>query len=126
MSPRAPSFRPFSARWASVATKSLIKLMLPLLCLLRGVPRDRLVVVSSAFDVAHDVLDAGVVVEPVHREVLAVPRVLEAAVRHLGHERYEGVDPHAPEIEIPSHPHRPAVVAGPHARGQPVLDAVGP
>src|SRR5215468_3787125 len=33
----------------------------------------------------HDVLDAGVVLEPVHGQVLAVAGVLEAAVRHLGH-----------------------------------------
>ena len=34
-------------------------------------------------DVVHDVLDPGVVLEAVHRQVLAVPGVLEAAVRHL-------------------------------------------
>src|SRR5215475_7120327 len=37
-------------------------------------------------DEAHDVLDAGVVLEAVHGQVLAVTGVLEAAVRHLGHD----------------------------------------
>ena len=50
-------------------------------------------------DVVHDVLDAGVVLEPVHRQVLAVAGVLEPAVRHLGHERDVAVDPHAAEVE---------------------------
>src|SRR3954447_16202309 len=43
--------------------------------------------VGSALDVAHHVLDPGVVLQTVNREVLAVPRMLEAAVRHLGHDR---------------------------------------
>ena len=42
---------------------------------------------GGLFGGRHDVLDAGVVVEAVRREVLAVTRVLEAAVRHLGNER---------------------------------------
>src|SRR5690606_41925268 len=52
-------------------------------------------------DVAHDVLDARVVLEAVHRQVLAVPRVLEAAVRHLRDERDVRVDPHDPEVQTP-------------------------
>src|SRR5215472_5910516 len=81
---------------------------------------------GSFADVAHDVLDAGVVLEPVHGQVLAVPGVLEAAMGHLGHERNMGVDPDRPEVELPGHPHRPAVILRPHAGGQPVLDPVRP
>src|SRR5690349_15663466 len=44
-------------------------------------------------DVVHDVLDPGVVVQAEHRQVLAVPGVLEAAVRHLRDERDVRVDP---------------------------------
>src|ERR1700733_1741390 len=47
----------------------------------------------------HDVLDPGVVLEPVHGQVLAVTRVLEATVRHLGDQRDVGVDPHAAEVQ---------------------------
>src|SRR5919109_1986747 len=69
-----------------------------------------------AADVAHDVLDAGVVLEPVDREVLAVPRLLEAAVRHLRDQRDVGVDPYRAEVQPGGHPHRPPVVTGPDAR----------
>src|SRR3974390_2397038 len=79
-----------------------------------------------ALDVAHDVLDAGVVLEPVDRKVLSVARALEAAMRHLRDERDVGVDPHAAVVEVARHAHRPAVVSGPHRRRQPVLHAVGP
>src|SRR5215203_6981374 len=74
----------------------------------------------------HHVLDAGVVFEAVHGEVLAVARVLEAAVGHLGHEGDVGVDPDAPEIQPAADPHRPAVVLGEYTGGEAVLDAVGP
>ena len=57
------------------------------------------VVRESAVDVRHHVLDARVVLEPVHRQVLAVAAVLEAAVRHLGDERDVGVDPDAAEVQ---------------------------
>src|SRR3954462_13024185 len=82
--------------------------------------------VTSGSAMAPHVLDARVVLEPVHRQVLAVPRVLEAAVRHLRHERDVGVDPHGAEVELLGHPHRAGVVLGPDARGQAVLDAVRP
>src|ERR1035437_7149963 len=49
----------------------------------------------------HDVLDPGVVLEPVHRQVLAVTGVLEAAVRHLGDQREGGFDPEAAEVQPP-------------------------
>ena len=77
-------------------------------------------------DVGHHVLDARVVLEPVRRQVLAVPAVLEPAVRHLRDERDVGVDPDAAEVELLRHPHRPAVVTRPDARRQAVLHAVRP
>src|SRR5215203_3561060 len=80
----------------------------------------------SRFEVGHYVLYSGVVLEAVHREILAVARVLEAAVGHLGHEGDVSVDPHAPEVQPPADPHRPAVVLGEHAGGEAVLDAVCP
>src|SRR5487761_2212189 len=81
---------------------------------------------GSDVDVVHHVLDAGVVLEAVDRQVLAVARVLEPAVGHLGHHRDVGVHPHATEVEVAGEAHRPAVIAGPHRRGQAVVDAVGP
>src|SRR5215218_7083110 len=74
----------------------------------------------------HDVLYAGVVFEAVHGEVLAVARVLEAAVGHLGDEGDVRVDPDAPEVQPPADPHRPPVIPREHAGGEAVLDAVGP
>src|SRR3954464_2224543 len=74
----------------------------------------------------HHVLDARVVLEAVHRQVLALARVLEAAVRHLGDERDVGVDPDTAEVQTPGHAHRAAVVAGPDRGGQAVPYAVGP
>ena len=84
-----------------------------------GVPADGSVVRG------HHVLDARVVVEAVARQVLAVARVAEAAVRHLGDERDVGVDPHAPEVELARQPVGGAVVAGPDAGGEAVGHAVG-
>jgi hypothetical protein len=52
--------------------------------------------------------------------------VLEAAVGHLGDQGDVGVDPDAAEVEGPGHAHGAAVVAGPDAGGEAVLDAVGP
>src|SRR5689334_12628574 len=68
-------------------------------------------------DVVHDVLDAQVVVQPENGQVLAVAGVLEPSVRHLRDERDMGVDPHHAEVEAVRHPHRPAVVGGPHRAG---------
>src|ERR1041384_5248405 len=76
-------------------------------------------------DVVHDVLDPGVVVQPEHREVLAVPRVLEAAVRHLRHEGDVRVHPDPAELERVRHAHRAAVVGGPDRAAQAVLHVVG-
>src|SRR3954453_17233643 len=77
---------------------------------------------GSLADVGHDVLDPRVVLEAVHRQVLAVAGVLEAAVRHLGHQRDVGVDPDAAEVQPLAHPHGPAEVPGPHARRKAELD----
>src|SRR5215467_834838 len=74
----------------------------------------------------HHVLDAGVVLEPVHRQVLAVPGALEAAVRHLGDQRDVRVDPDAAEVQPPRHPHGTPVVGGPDRGRKPVLGAVRP
>src|SRR5215213_10518507 len=71
-------------------------------------------------------LYAGVVFEAIHGEVLAVARVLEAAVGHLGDEGDVRVDPHAPEVQPPADPHGPSVVLREHAGGEAVPNAVGP
>src|SRR6478609_11386268 len=84
------------------------------------------ILIGSLTGVAHHVLDAGVVLEAVAGEVLAVAGVLEAAVRHLGDERDVGVDPDSAEVEPARHPQGTGVVAGPDARGERVLDVVGP
>src|SRR5256714_6636543 len=81
---------------------------------------------SSVTEVAHNVLDPGVVLESVYRQVLAVPGVLETAVRHLGDEQDVGVDPDGPEVQLARHAHGPAVVPGPDAGGQAVLYPVRP
>src|SRR5688500_14154142 len=73
-------------------------------------PTTRMRMLISDLDVRHDVLDAGVVLEAVHGQVLAGAGVLEAAVGHLGHDRDVGVDPHAAEVEPAGHAHGPAVV----------------
>src|SRR3954447_12525834 len=74
----------------------------------------------------HHVLDPRVVLEAVHREVLAVTAVLEPAVGHLGDERDVRVDPDHAEVEVATHPQCAAVVAGPDAGRQAVLHPVGP
>src|SRR4028119_652584 len=76
--------------------------------------------------VGHDVLDAGVVLEAVHGEVLAVAGVLEPAVGHLGDDGDVRVDPDAPEVQPPAYPHRPPVILREDAGGEAVADAVGP
>src|ERR1700722_14823963 len=81
---------------------------------------------SSGFDIAHHVFDPGVILESVHREILAVPGMLVAPVRHLRHERDVRIDPHATEVERAGHTHRAAVVARPDTRREAVLDTVGP
>src|SRR6478752_7056750 len=89
-------------------------------------PTSRILIVWSFADVGHHVLDAGVVLQAVHREVLSVAGVLEAAVWHLRDERDVRVDPHRTEVEQTGHPHGPTVVLGPDAGGEAVLHPVGP
>src|SRR4249920_2644789 len=74
----------------------------------------------------HHVLDLRVVLQRVHRHVLAVPALLVAAVRHLGGDHEVRVHPHGPVLEASSHPHRAARVARPHGRREPVDDVVRP
>src|SRR3954454_23442308 len=82
--------------------------------------------VCSAVDVGHDVLDPGVVLKTVKRQVLAVAGMLEAAVRHFGNDWDVRVDPDAAEVEPFGHPHGAAVVPRPDRGRQTVLRAVGP
>jgi len=59
------------------------------------------------------VLDAGVILEAVARQILAISRALEAAVRHLRNDWDMGVDPDASEVKGLGHAHRGAVILGP-------------
>src|SRR6185312_15110106 len=79
-------------------------------CRARAPPRPHL-----PADVAHHVLDPGVVLEAVTRQVLAVPGVLESTVRHLGDDWYVRVDPDAAEVEVLGTAHGATVVARPDA-----------
>src|SRR6478735_4736080 len=79
----------------------------------------------SGVEGGHDVLDAGVVLHPVHGEVLAVTGLLEAAVRHFGREEDVGVNPDGTEVQVPAQAHGGSVVGGPDAGGQGVVDVVG-
>ncbi|MDH6454267.1 hypothetical protein M2156_001392 [Streptomyces sp. SAI-149] len=69
-------------------------------------------------DKNHHVLDAGVVVEAVAGQVLAVAGGSEPAVRHLGDERKVGVGPHAPEVRVAAEAVGGAVVPRPNAGGE--------
>src|SRR6476659_3030806 len=55
---------------------------------------------SASSDLEHDVLHDRVVIDRVLALVLAVARFLEAAVRHLRHEREVVVDPDGPEVDV--------------------------
>ena len=58
-------------------------------------------------------LDAGVILEAIVREILAVSAALEATVRHLGHNREMGIDPNASEVKGFGQTHRATMVLGP-------------
>ena len=58
-------------------------------------------------------LDAGVILKAVIREILAVSAPLETAMWHLGDDWNVGVNPDAAEVKGLGHAHRAAVVLGP-------------
>ena len=58
-------------------------------------------------------LDAGVILKAVGRQILAIAGALEATVRHLGNDRDMGIDPDASEVKGLGHPHRGSVIPGP-------------
>ena len=60
-------------------------------------------------------LDSGVILESIARQVFAIAGVLEATVGHFSHHRDVGVNPDAAEIEGLCHPHRPTMIFGPDA-----------
>src|SRR6478672_1121277 len=74
----------------------------------------------------HHMLDLRVLLERVHRHVLAIPALLVAAVRHLVEERDVGVDPDGAELELAGHAQGAADVARPDGRREAVVDAVRP
>jgi len=59
------------------------------------------------------VLDTGVVLKAVAREILAITRALEATMWHLGNDWDVGIDPDAPKVKGFGHTHRGAMVLGP-------------
>src|SRR5918996_3471146 len=77
-------------------------------------------------NLGHHVLDLRVVLEAVERQVLAVARLLAAAVRHLRDERDVVVDPDGAELELAGRVEGAADVASPDGGGEPVGDVVGP
>src|SRR4051795_1256920 len=74
----------------------------------------------------HHVLDDRVVLDRVHRQVLAVAGLLEPAVRHLARERDVVVDPHGPEPQRVGDAQGAPDVARPHRRREAVRRAVAP
>src|SRR6266550_7719156 len=82
--------------------------------------------VIRSVQLRHHVLDLRVVLERVRGQVLAVARLLVAAVRHLRDERDVVVDPDRPELELARSVQRAADVARPDGRRQAVGDVVRP
>src|SRR5215469_17005883 len=74
----------------------------------------------------HDVTHYRVILERIHRQVLAVARALEAAVRHLAHRRKVRVDPGRTELQLRRNLHGPRHIARPHRGCEPVLAVIGP
>src|SRR5688572_7603423 len=74
----------------------------------------------------HDVADGRVVLERIDRHVLAIARLLEAAVRHLVDQHEMGIDPRTPVLEARGGLHRFADILGPDRRGEAVVGVVGP
>ena len=71
-------------------------------------------------------LDAGVVVKAIGRQILAITRVLEASVRHFGSQWDVGVYPDRSEVEVLGKAHSSGVVVSPDRRCQAVLHVIGP
>ena len=65
-------------------------------------------------DIAHDMLDTGVILEAVIREILTVAASLEATMRHFSDDWNVGVNPDAAEVEGLGHAHGATMVAGPY------------
>ena len=58
-------------------------------------------------------LDAGVILEAVIGEILAISASLETTVWHLGDDWDVGIDPDTAEVKGLGHAHRAAMVFGP-------------
>src|SRR5436190_5294131 len=83
-------------------------------------------VVAALPERRHHVLDVRVLLDGVHREVLAVAGLAVAAVGHLGGDRDVVVDPNAAEAQGLGDAQGAADVARPDRGREAVLDAVGP
>jgi len=59
------------------------------------------------------VLDAGVILKAVIRQIFAVSAPLETTMWHLGDDWDVGVNPDATEVKSLGHAHRTAMVLGP-------------
>ena len=70
-------------------------------------------------------LDAGVILEAVTGEILAVAALLETAVRHLGNDRDMGINPYTSKVQTLRQSHGAAMVLGPDRRGQAVFHIIG-
>ena len=81
---------------------------------------------TFSVDLRHHVLDLRVVLERVGGQVLAVARLLVAAVRHLRDERDVVVDPDRPELELARRVQRAADVARPDRGGEAVVGRRSP
>src|SRR5262249_24926632 len=77
-------------------------------------------------ELCHHMANDRIILEGIDREVLAIARTLEAAVRHLVSEHEVAVDPGAAVLEPRRHCHRPADVLRPHRRGEAVVGIVSP
>src|SRR5882672_6211421 len=94
--------------------------------LIRRLTRRWILVGARLFEVDHHVLDLGVFLDRVYREVLAVAGFLEAAVGHLRDQRDVVVDPDTAEAQRVCDSHRAADVAGPDRGGKAVAGRVSP
>ncbi len=64
-------------------------------------------------DIAHHMLDTGVILKAVAGEVFAVAAALISTVWHLRHKWDMGVDPYAAEVKGLRHSHRTAMILCP-------------